>query len=189
MLNDGPAWKQVLTEQGLWVLLQYRIAAAVHRSTIPHWVKLPLRIALVAWHKLVEITTGINLPCEARIGPGLHLPHCGHRVVNAAAVLGADCCICPGASIGVSGHGNRRGVPVVGDRVYFGVNAVAVGKIAIGDDVCIGANSLVNRDVPSHCTVLGVPAVVVSRHGSEDYIRVTTGSTRIPDRQECVVAG
>ena len=50
------------------------------------------------------------------------------------------------------------------------VNAVVVGKITVGDDSVIGANSLVNRDVPAHTTVLGVPAVVVSNTGSEDYL-------------------
>ncbi len=172
--GGGSPWKQLLLEQGLWVLFQYRIEAAVYRSHLPVIIKAPLRMILTVWHKGIEIITGMCLPCTARVGPGLHLPHCGSRIVNAAAVIGADCCICPGANIGVSGRGERRGVPVVGNRVYFGVNAVAVGKIVIGDDVCIGANSLVNRNVPDHCTVVGVPAVVVSEHGSENYIAART---------------
>ena len=133
-------------------------------------IKCPLRFLLTLWHKLIEITTGISLPCTVTAGPGLHLPHCGMRVVNSGVVLGADCCISQGVTIGVSGRGQRRGVPRIGDRVYFGVNAVVAGKIVIGDDVLIGANSLVNRDVPAHCTVLGVPAVVVSQKGSEGYL-------------------
>jgi serine O-acetyltransferase len=168
--RTGAAWKALLLEQGLWVTFQYRIEAAVYRSRLPRFIKAPLRIVLTVWHKFVEVLTGVCLPCTARIGPGLHLPHCGSRIVNSTAVIGADCCLCPGVGIGISGHGVRRGVPVVGDRVYFGVNAVAVGSIRIGDDVCIGANSLVNRNVPSHCTVIGVPAAVVSDRGSEDFI-------------------
>lgn len=167
---DCAAWKAVLLEQGLWVSLQYRIDSAVYRSRMTGVIKRPLRLVLTVWHKVIEVLTGVSLPCTAKIGPGLHLPHCGGRIVNAAANIGADCCICPGVTIGVSGHGPRRGVPVVGDRVYFGINAVAVGKIWIGDDVCVGANSLVNRSVPSHCTVVGVPAAIVSERGSEDYI-------------------
>jgi serine O-acetyltransferase len=95
------------------------------------------------------------------------------RVVNGRAVIGADCCICQGVTVGVSGRGEKRGVPVIGDGVYFGVNAVVVGKISVGDDVLIAANSLVNRDVPSHCTVLGVPAAIVSEKGSEEYLNRT----------------
>lgn len=170
-LNGGSGWKQILTEQGLWASLQYRIEAAVYSSHLPAFLKFPLRVVLTIWHKCIEMMTGISLPCTAKIGPGLHLPHCGNRVVNASANIGAHCCICQGVTIGVSGRGQQRGTPVVGDRVYFGVNAVVVGKIQVGDDVVIGANSLVNRDVMSHCTVLGVPAVIVSRRGSEEYLR------------------
>jgi serine O-acetyltransferase len=169
-LNGGSALKQVLTEQGLWALLQYRLAAAVYRSRLPWLLKKPLRLLLTLWHKLVEITTGISLPCTAVIGPGLHLPHCGPRVINAGSVLGPDCCVSQGVTIGVSGRGDRRGVPRLGARVYLGANAVVAGKIVVGDDVVVGANSLVNRDVPPHCTVVGVPAVVISQRGSEDYI-------------------
>src|SRR5579883_1510129 len=116
--DGGAAWKALLLEQGLWVTFQYRIEAAVYRSHWPALFKKPVRLGLTLWHKLIETVTGICLPCTAEIGPGLHLPHCGTRVVNASAVLGADCCLCPGVSIGISGHGTRRCVPVVGNRVY-----------------------------------------------------------------------
>lgn len=169
-LNGGSALKQVLTEQGLWALFEYRISAAVYRSQLPTFIKWPLRLVLTLWHKMIEITTGICLPCTVVAGPGLHLPHTGLRVLNSGVVLGADCCVSQGVTIGVSGRGEKRGVPRIGDRVYFGVNAVVVGKIVVGDDVMIGANSLVNRDVPAHCTVAGVPANVVSQKGSEDYL-------------------
>src|SRR5579872_2285481 len=89
-LSGRSALKQLLTEQGLWALLQYRIEARVYHRRLPWFLKAPARLVLTVWHKLVEITTGISLPCTARIGPGLHLPHCGHRVVHAAAVIGAD---------------------------------------------------------------------------------------------------
>jgi serine O-acetyltransferase len=178
LLNDGAWWKQLLLEQGLWALLEYRIEAALQRSHLPGMIKNPLRVLMLPWRKLVEITTGITLPCTAVIGPGLHLPHCGFRAVNAAAIIGADCCISQGVTIGVSGGGERRGVPVIGDRVYLGANSVVAGKIVVGSDVCIGANSLVIRNVSPHCTVQGVPAVTISNSGSEDYITITTGSAR-----------
>lgn len=168
--NGGSALKQVLTEQGLWALLEYRIASACFRSSFPRPFRAPLKIGFVLWHKLVEVATGISLPSSATIGPGLLIPHTGMRVLHGASVVGSDCCITQGVTIGVSGRGDRRGVPTIGDRVYIGPNAVVVGKIAVGDDAVIGANSLVNRDVPAHCTVLGVPAIVVSESGSEDYL-------------------
>lgn len=187
-LDGGSAWKCILSEQGLWALMQYRIDHAVYHSAMSPVLKFPLRLVLMLWRKLIEIATGISLPCTARIGPGLHLPHCGMRVVNARSVIGSDCCITQGVTVGISGRGEMRGVPVIGDRVYCGVNSVIVGKIFVGDDVLIGANSLVNRDVPPHCTVLGVPATVVSEKGSEEYLisRVSPNREIDPLRKSAV---
>lgn len=169
-LNGGGAWKQVLTEDGLWALLEYRVESAFLRSRHPRWVGWLAKCVFFVWRKLVGIFTGIVLPPTAVIGPGLHLPHRGCIVVNSRAEIGSDCSISHGVTIGVSGRGKRRGVPKIGSRVYIGVNAVVVGQIHVGDDSVIGANSLVNRDVAPHCTVLGVPAQKISDLGSADYL-------------------
>ena len=169
-LNGGGPLKQVLTQQGLWVLLQYRVERALYLSRLPSIVKRPLRWATIVWHKAVEIITGVDLPCTAVIGRGLHLPHCGNIVLHADAMIGNNCCISQGVTIGVSGRGERRGVPRLGNQVYVGVNAVVVGSIVVGDEALIGANSLVNRDVPPRCTVVGVPSIIVSQRGSEGYL-------------------
>jgi serine O-acetyltransferase len=161
---------QFLTQQGLWALLQYRIAAAVYRSSIPHFIKRPIMLLLVAWQKAVEIFTGISLPYTAMIGPGLYIGHFGNIIINGNAVIGSDCNLSQGVTIGVSGRGENRGVPVIGNRVYFGANAIIVGHITVGDDVVISGNSLVNCNVPPHCTVVGVPASVVNNKGSEQYL-------------------
>lgn len=155
------------------MLLQYRFERAIYLSSLPSLIKTPFRWALIIWHKLIEITTGVDFPCTAKIGSGMHLPHCGNIVVHAAAIIGEDCCLSQGVTIGISGRGLRRGVPTLGNRVYVGVNAVVVGPITVGDGSLIGANSLVNRDVPPNCTVVGVPSTVVSQQGSEDYITNT----------------
>ena len=169
-LNGGGAWKQVLTELGLWALLEYRVEAALYRSTLTPVLKKPLLWATIPWRLLVQMATGISLPCTAVIGAPVHIPHSGGIVVHGNARVGAHCCICQGVTIGISGRGERRGVPRIGDRVFLGVNAVVVGKIVVGDDAVIGANSLVNRDVPPHSTAVGVPAVVVSDRGSEELL-------------------
>jgi serine O-acetyltransferase len=127
-------------------------------------------LGCVIWQKIIEITTGISIPYTVTIGAGLYIGHYGTIILHPATRMGENCNISQGVTVGVSGRGEKRGVPVIGNRVYIGTNAVIVGKIVIGDDVVIGANSLVNRDVPSHCTVLGVPAVIVSQKGSSDYI-------------------
>lgn len=171
--GESGALRQILMQQGLWALLQYRLASSLYRAAMPSILKRPFLLAMVVWQKLIEITTGICLPYTAQIGAGLYIGHFGHIILNSDLVMGRDCNLSQGVTIGVSGRGDRRGVPFIGNRVYFGANATVAGKIRVGDDAVIGANSLVTADVPDGCTVVGVPAEIVSRKGSQDYIHPT----------------
>src|SRR5205085_4361981 len=120
----GGSLIQVFTQQGLWALLQYRLAAAIYDAAWPGLFKRWLLLWMVAWQKLIEITTGICLPYTAVIGPGLYIGHFGNIILNGKAVLGSNCNLSQGVTIGVSGRGAQRGVPRIGDRVYFGANAI-----------------------------------------------------------------
>ena len=160
----------LFAHQGLWALFYYRVFNAVYRSKIPGLLKKILLLIGVLFQKKVEIFTGITLPYSAQIGEGLYIGHHSGIIVNANAVIGSNCNISQGVTIGVSGRGDQRGVPIIGNRVYIGVNAVIAGRVIVGDAAVIGANSLVNRDVESGTTVLGVPAVKVSDWDSKDYI-------------------
>jgi serine O-acetyltransferase len=76
------------------------------------------------------------------------------------------CNISQGVTLGVAGQGLTRGAPTLGDRVCVGANAVVAGKISVGDDAAIAANSLVIQNVPPRAVVVGVPARSVSNAGS-----------------------
>lgn len=160
----------MLTEQGLWALLQYRMASGLARSRLPKPIKAPLLLLSAVLQKAVEIVTGIAIPCRATIGPGLYIGHFGNIIFHEDAVLGHTCNVSQGVTIGTSGRGARRGVPTIGDRVYLATNAVVVGRITVGSGAIVAANSLVTRDVPPGTTVMGVPAQVVKHLGSDDYI-------------------
>jgi serine O-acetyltransferase len=167
---NSPVFIIILTEQGLWALLQYRMASALYRSNIPFVVKAPLLTLTVVAQKFVEILTGITIPYQASIGPGLYIGHFGNIVLAADVIIGHTCNLSQGVTIGVSGRGLRRGVPKIGNRVYIATNAVVVGKITVGDDAVIAANSLVITDVATHTTVMGVPAQIRNANGSEMYL-------------------
>lgn len=166
-LNGRSVIHQMLTQQGLWALMQYRMASAVYRSSWPYFLKRLVLVFLGVWQKLIEVVTGIHLPCSAEIGDGLYIGHFSHVILSSEVVMGCNCLLSQGVSIGVSGRGEQRGAPVIGDRVYFGANATVAGKIRIGNDAIIGANSLVVCDVPEACTVVGVPAQIIVRQGDE----------------------
>ncbi len=153
--------QNLVTQQALWALLQYRLAAAVYHGSLPPALRLPLLTALYAWRKAIELTTSISLPHTAVIGPGLYIPHFGPVVFNKRTRIGAGCDVHQGVTIGFSDRRGRAGVPVIGDRVWIGPNATIAGPITVGDHVMVSANSLVVRDVPADTVVRGVPAEVV----------------------------
>jgi serine O-acetyltransferase len=103
---------------------------------------------------------GIWIPYSTRIGAGLHIAHPGGIIVNPDAVLGRDCTLAQGVTIG-SKPGPGGGVPVVGRGVYIGPGAKVIGPITIGDGAVIGANAVVVHDVPPDAVVGGIPARVI----------------------------
>jgi serine O-acetyltransferase len=129
-----------------------------------------------------EYKFGINIPIETRIGPGLFIGHHGSITVNGNARLGKNCNLSQNVTIGYIPRGRRQGYPSIGDRVYVGPGAVISGGIRVGDDVAVGANSVVVEDVPDHSVVAGVPAKVVSEAGSAGYVpRLWPGAERRGD--------
>jgi serine O-acetyltransferase len=160
----------ILTQQGMWALIVYRINHAIYKSKLPLLIKKFLLIFGVINQKWIEIITGISLPYKSKIGHSFYIGHFGNIIINANSVIGTNCNISQGVTIGVSGRGDKRGVPIIGDNVYFGANSTVVGKIIIGDNALIGANSLVVDDVEPGSTVVGVPAKMVNANDSTGYI-------------------
>ncbi|MGF1555882.1 serine O-acetyltransferase [Paucihalobacter sp.] len=160
----------VLTQQGLWALIIYRVNSAIFQSKAPNYLKKLLLVFAVISQKFVEVISGISIPYAARIGYGCYIGHFGSIIINANAVIGNNCNISQGVTIGVSGRGDERGVPIIGNNVYLGANAVVAGKISVGDGAVIGANSFVNKNVEANTTVLGVPAKKISDNNSEAYL-------------------
>jgi serine O-acetyltransferase len=156
--------------QGFWAIFQYRIASYIYmKIRIPLLRQFLLFLCLIG-QKIIEIGTGISIPASAKIGHSFYIGHFGGIIINPEAIIGTNCNISQGVTIGVSGLGERRGVPVIGNDVYVGANSVVAGKISIGNNVLIGACSMVNKSLSDSAVALGVPAVVVSQNGSKGYI-------------------
>jgi serine O-acetyltransferase len=113
---------------------------------------------------------GLHISYTANIGPGFYIGHFGNIVVSGKAVIGANCNISQGVTIGVVQAGPKKGAPTIGNQVYIGPGAKVIGRITIGDHAAIGANAVVVDDVPAGCTVAGIPAKKISDHGSEELV-------------------
>lgn len=115
------------------------------------------------FHVLLKICRskhGIEISDEVIIGKGLYLGHPYNITINNHTIIGDNCSIHKGVTIGKENRGKRKGTPKIGNCVWIGVNATIVGNITIGEDVLIAPNSFVNRDVPSHSIVLGNPCCI-----------------------------
>lgn len=93
-------------------------------------------------------------------------------------MIGKNCNISQGVTIGPTKRGSRRGCPTIGDNVFIGPGALVIGGIKIGRNVAIGGNAVVNKDIPDNAVVVGNPGVIVSFEGSGDYINLTDYETR-----------
>lgn len=113
---------------------------------------------------------GIAIPEYTDIGPGLFINRFGGIYINGDAVIGSNVNIAQMTMIGQANRGKMAGSPIIGDRVFIAVGSCLVGRVTVGDDVVVGTNSVVSRDVEPGCVVGGTPAKVLSQGGSEGYI-------------------
>ena len=124
--------------------------------------------------KSLEKKTHIQIPISTKIGKGFYIGHLGRIIINPGVIIGDNCNIATGVTIGAENRGKRKGCPKIGNNVWIGTNSVIVGNIVIGDDVLIAPLSYINFDVPSHSIVVGNPAKVISsNYATEGYIENT----------------
>jgi serine O-acetyltransferase len=113
-----------------------------------------------AMFRVVETVTGISLPLDAQIGPGLRIYHFGNIFVHSGAVIGGNCTLRQGVTIGNRVDGGP--VPIVEDDVEFGAYAQVLGNVRICRGAKIGAMSVVLTDVPAGATAIGIPAHILA---------------------------
>lgn len=114
---------------------------------------------------------GVVIADYADLGPGLYLTRFGGVYLNGDTVIGKNVNISPMVLLGQTNRGKRMGSPVIGDRVFLAPGCKVVGHVHVGDDVAVGSNAVVTRDVPAGAVVAGVPATVLSvGTGSRGYI-------------------
>jgi serine O-acetyltransferase len=162
--------------QGFWALVVYRFGRWRY-GVRPVWARKVCSGIYRVLFKLVQIVTGIELPCEVTLGRNFVIDHHGGIVISGYTRFGNDCRIRSGVCIGLSHVGDPR-VPVIGNGVDIGTGAKLLGPITIGDNVLIGANAVVLCDVPSDCIAVGVPAEVKvkARKGGVVLVQVGPGS-------------
>lgn len=155
--------KHLIFNHSLWFIFLFRNIQSNRRIFTKFIAKLLLRN--------VSKKYGLEISTKTIIGRGLYLGHAYNITINPKAILGNNINIHKGVTIGQENRGQRKGTPIIGNKVWIGVNATIVGNISIGDDVLIAPNSYVNVNIPSHSIVIGNPCKIISKEdATKDYI-------------------
>lgn len=162
----------VLTYAGFHALLAYRLAHWLLEKGVPF---LPRAIS-----QLARLLTGIEIHPGARIGRGFFIDHGMGVVIGETAEIGDFVTLFQGVTLGGTGKERGKRHPTLGNHVVVGAGAKILGGIRVGDNVKVGANSVVLKSVPPNSTVIGVPARVIKMEG-ERLPEATMDHTNIPD--------
>lgn len=170
--NDPAArsWFEVIfTYSGLHAIWSHRIAHFFYRR---RWFTVARIISQVS-----RFFTGIEIHPGARIGKRLFIDHGMGVVIGETCEIGDDVVIYQGVTLGGSGKEKGKRHPTIGNNVVIGSGAKVLGSFKVGDQVNIGANSVVLKEVPPGSTVVGIPGKVVRLDGK----RLDRLSHQLPD--------
>ena len=148
---------------GFRAIAVHRLGA--YRMHLPRPWRFWLSVLYRALFRYVRNHYSIELPYSAQIGRRVVIEHQGAIVIHGNSVIGDDCIVRQGVTLGNRHLSAPFDAPILGRRVNVGAGAKLLGRVRIGDDACIGANAVVLCDVPAGETAVGIPAKLI---GSRD---------------------
>lgn len=151
-----PASKNVLyvifLYPGFHALLFYRIAHFLNN------LKLKFIARIIS--QIVRFLTGIEIHPGAKIGKRLFIDHGMGIVIGETTIIGDNCTIYHGVTLGGTGKDKYKRHPNLGNNVVVGCGAKILGPIKIGNNVKVGANAVVLKEVPDNSTIVGIPGKI-----------------------------
>lgn len=146
----------LLAYPGLWAVWIHRISHKLWKTnfkTLARWIS--------TWSRFL---TGIEIHPGAQIGKRLFIDHGMGVVIGETAIIGDDCTLYHGVTLGGTSLEKGKRHPTLGDHVVIGAGAKVLGPITLGNNSSVGANSVVIKAVPDNATAVGIPA----RHSKPD---------------------
>lgn len=147
----------VLTYSGLHAVWAHRIAHALFRNKLFFLARVVSQVS--------RFFTGIEIHPGAKIGRRFFIDHGMGVVIGETCVIGDDCILFQGVTLGGTGKERGKRHPTLGNNVLVATGAKVLGSITLGDNSKVGAGSVVLKDVPPNATVVGIPGKVVILNG------------------------
>ena len=115
--------------------------------------------------QFTRFMTGVEIHPAAQIGRRFFIDHAMGVIIGETTVIGDDCTLYQGVTLGGTGKETGKRHPTLGNNVLVGVGASVLGNITLGDNAKVGGGAVVVKDVPPNSTVVGIPGHVVVRDG------------------------
>ena len=161
-----PAERDPAARGLLDVVLSYPGFHALTFHRITHWLWQRRFAHLARWlSHVARFLTGVEIHPGAKIGQRVFIDHGMGVVIGETAIVGDDCTIYQGVTLGGTSLQRVKRHPTLGRHVVVGSNASVIGAISLGDNARVGSGSVVVRDVPANATVVGIPAHLVAQDG------------------------
>lgn len=136
-------------------MMMYRVAHKWYKSGHYFWAR---------WLSQKAVRkTGIEIHPGAQIGKGLFIDHGSGVIIGETTIIGDNCTLYQGVTLGGTGKEQGKRHPTLGNNVMVSAGAKVLGSFTIGDNCKIGAGSVVLEEVPPNCTVVGIPGRIVKR--------------------------
>lgn len=141
-------------------------AIVVHRYVSHPLYKIKLKFLARLMSQIMRFLTGVEIHPGAKIGKSFFCDHGMGVVIGETAVIGKNCIMYQGVTLGGTGKHKGKRHPTIGDNVLIGAHSTLLGPIKVGNNVKIGAETvIINYDVPDDCTVVGAPGRIVRLNG------------------------
>lgn len=150
----------VINYPGLHAMFMFRIYHFL-------WKNLHLKLIARFLSQVARFLTGIEIHPGATIGKRFFIDHGMGVVIGETTIIGDDCSLYQGVTLGGVGTGEHKVKrhPTLKNNVMVSAGAKVIGDVTIGDNSIIGASSVVLKDVPPNCTVIGIPGRIVKENG------------------------
>ena len=145
----------ILLYPGFHAILNHRIAHFFYKKHLFFIARLLSQIS--------RFLTGIEIHPGATIGKRLFMDHGMGIVIGETAIIGDNCTIYHGVTLGGTGKERKKRHPTLKNNVVVGCGSKILGNITLGNNVKVGANAVVLKDVPDNKVVVGVPAKIVEK--------------------------
>ncbi len=183
ILRKDPAarngFEVLLCYPGIWAIIFHRPSHWLYN----HKCKMLARVI----SQFVRWVTGIEIHPGAKIGRRCFIDHGMAVVIGETAEIGDDVTIYQAVTLGGTGKDCGKRHPTIGNNVVIASGAKVLGPFKVGNNSKIGAGSVVLKEVPPNCTVVGIPGQIVMQEGNRIDEIDEMDQINLPDPVQCEI--